>query len=903
LDAGTFLLHLALLFVVARVAAEAAERVKVPAVLAEIAAGIVLGPSLFNVVPKGESLHFLGELGAIFLLMEVGLHMDLRELLGVGRSAMQVAWIGVIVPFAAGFVAMRALGLTAPVALFLAAGITATSVGITARVFADMRMLASNEAQTVLGAAVADDVIGLMILTVVTRVATGGSVSVTSIAAVTAVGLLFVGGATGVGSWLAPILFGRFIGKSRIEGTLVAAAVAFTLAFAGLASAARLAPIVGAFVAGVALGRTPQRDELRRRMAPVGHLFVPVFFLLIGAEAHIQSLASGRILAIAGVLGAIAVAGKVASGLGAPRRRADRLLIGLGMIPRGEVGLVFATLGLSSGALDASEHATLLLVVLVTTIIAPPLLRVRIERGRRAARERAATEMPRDGWLAVEGGEVELVGDPAPSLAPVIGLEAARMCSSVRPGRHLLDWLQASADDDVVWDQSLRRLFFDLLRESDARSWRFLEVTGLLQHLLPLDATTRRQKRDPFDLDPIAALHWEEVEALRRLTMDERTRADVLWSDLDQDVVYLAAFVRSAFDDGAGNAARTIAQTMGLDPEQEELVVFLSEERALLPAIATRMTLGNEERVLELAVHIGDRKRSDALYLLALAGEEDPTVREALTELHTLVNAALADAAVTGSDTSGIVEQRKAEALRLLPPTVGADVRRLVDAAPRRYLLAHTPAEIARHLPLFEPPLTRNEVRLRAEPDLPRQEWTLFIATLDRPGALAALTGAFAKRGVPILEASISSWPNGFVVDVFRVAAPPDADWDALREEASTALKHTNGNGKTREPIEGRLTFDNVASPWHTIVEIRAHDRAGLLARVAEVFSRSRAQIHHATVETVDGVAVDSFLVSGPDGHKLSDRDMDTIRRAFEGKNGGRWGRRSQRKEAAASTS
>ena len=211
MDTGDFLLRLALLFVCARVAAEAAERFRVPAVLAEIGAGILLGPSLFNIVPNSESLHFLGELGAVFLLLEVGLHMDLSELLGVGRAAMQVAWIGVIVPMAAAFVAMHAMGSTSAVALFLSAGITATSVGITARVFADMRTLASPEAQTVLGAAVADDVIGLLILTVVTRLASGGKVHVSSVVAIAAVGIAFV--VVVVGVWVARFA-GAFGGPS-----------------------------------------------------------------------------------------------------------------------------------------------------------------------------------------------------------------------------------------------------------------------------------------------------------------------------------------------------------------------------------------------------------------------------------------------------------------------------------------------------------------------------------------------------------------------------------------------------------------------------------------------------------------------------------------------------------------
>jgi Kef-type K+ transport system membrane component KefB/glycine cleavage system regulatory protein len=903
-DAALILFRLVALLVAAQLALLVASRLRVPAVLAEITAGVLLGPSLLGIVGNDLSLKFLGELGAIFLLMEVGLHMDLADLFRVGRAAMQVAVVGVVVPLVAGLFAMRAIGISGPVALFLAAGITATSVGITARVFADMRALATVEAQTVLGAAVADDVIGLLILTVVTRLSLNGHVEVSSVIAITVTGVAFVIAATGVGSWLAPFVFDRFISRARTEGTLIGAAVAFTIALAGLAAAARLAPIVGAFVAGVALGRIEQREDLRRRLAPVVHLFVPVFFLLIGAEARVNALAQPGALLIVGVLGVIAVGGKVVAGLAVPRRSANRLVIGVGMIPRGEVGLVFATLGLSSGVLKAREHAALLLVVLATTIVAPPWLRRRIERGRRAAAAHAAANEPDDGWLGADADEVELRAEPPLGLAARIGLDAALLCAHRRPGPKLLEWLSNAPDEPPTWDADLRRRFLSLLRDGNPRSWRLLDVTGLLAVLIPeIDAAMRRRKLDPFDLDPSGALRWDSVEAVNELVRRPDDPTAALWANVDQDAVLVAALGRSAFHGtDAPAAARRLAATLGLDEVETATVEFLTAERALLPAAASRLAMGTEESVLELAAHIGNRANADALYLLAAAETDDPTQREALDELHALISAALAHPELVGAEAADLVETRKRAAIAALPRIPDPVARRLVDAAPRRYLLVHSPDTIARHGHMLEPWPSRNEVRLFAEPsDLESSEWWVHLVAIDRPGALAAITRAFSSCGIPITEAWISTWSNGALVDVFRAAAPRDTDWSTVRDAAAAMLAAGERNGGPT-PIAGRLDFDNVASPWHTIVEVRAEDRAGLLHRVAEAFARAGVQIHHATVRTIDGVAVDTFLVTDRHGHKLDEQGERALRAAFAGKPSGRWTPRRLLKKPGASS-
>jgi [protein-PII] uridylyltransferase len=334
--------------------------------------------------------------------------------------------------------------------------------------------------------------------------------------------------------------------------------------------------------------------------------------------------------------------------------------------------------------------------------------------------------------------------------------------------------------------------------------------------------------------------------------------------------------------------AKQFATKLGLDDAQADLVEFLVSERELFPAAASRLSMGNEESVLELTAHIGSKRRADALYLLAAANAEEPTHRAAMDELYGLVTSALLHPELTSAEATDIAEARRQTAIQAIPLIPDPIVRRLLEAAPRRYLLAHSPETIARHGRMLEPPPTRNEVRIHADPHLERGEWTVHIVALDRPGVLAAITRAFAACGVPVTEAWISTWSNGFAVDVFRATASRDADWEAVRLAAVAALTSGERNGGP-SPIQGRIDVDNVASPWHTIVEVRAQDRTGLLHRVAEALARAGLQIHHATVRTVDGVAVDTFLVTDRHGHKLDAQGQRALHLAFEGRVPTRW--------------
>lgn len=892
MEEGGLLVRLLVALVAARAAAEIAERLRQPVVLAEIAAGLLVGPSVLGIVHADEALGVLGTLGAILLMFEVGLHMDLNDLRAVGRSALQVAAIGVIVPLGLGFAAMRALGLSDEVALFLAAGITATSVGITARVFADLRALASAEARTVLGAAVADDVAGLLILTIVLGVADGG-VSAASTAGIVAIALGFVAVASIVGTVVVPRAFAAIERRARTEGATTVAAIALALGFAAVASEARLAPIVGAFVAGVALARHGGAEDLQRRLAPIAHLLVPLFFLGIGVETSLRAFAAPRVLGLAGVLAVVAVAGKLASGLGVPRGTADRALVGIGMIPRGEVGLIFAGIGLAGGILDAESHALLVLVVLATTVAAPPWLRRRLIRARQAAPEVVDPE-PAGGWLTLGDDEVELAARPPADLAPRLGLEAALACEQRRPGRRLLAWLSA-AEPNVAWDDGLRRLLADLLRDGGVRAWRLLDGTGLLARLLPdVDEALRARAPDLGDLDPGSAHRLAALEDLRATVRAGRAPAREVWQRIARkDLVRLAAFALSVFEGPAApGRTRALADRIGLPAPDADKLAFLVAERHLLEAAAARGDFGAEEAVLELAAHIGTPGRADALFILTFASPADPVERERIVELFGLLRDRLAHPELTGPEATDLVGKRRREAVRVLARRFPeAAVRRHLDAAPRRYLLMHDDAAIARHLRMIETPLTANEVRLEAEPA--PDGWTVHVALHDRRGALAAIAGAFLTHGVPIHDASISTWLGGIVIDVFRVRAPAAIDWESVSDSIALNLAHPLGDGEP-PAVEGDVDVDNQGSPWHSLVSVRAPDRDGLLYRVARAIATAGGQIHHASVTTVGDTAVDAFLVTGPDGHKLDERGIARLRAAFEGRSARRRERRRE---------
>ena len=390
---------LAIMLAAGKFSGELFDRAGQPAVLGELLAGAGLGGSALGIIPTSPddplygTLHVLAEIGVIVLLFEIGLETDLKQLLRVGPGAASVAAVGVALPFAAGFLYwISPLGVEAfntasasTTAIFLGAALTATSVGITARVLTDLKIFRTTEAQTILGAAVLDDVLGLVLLGLVASLAAGGSVGVLEVGRALGVALGFLAVALGLGLLLAPRIFAT-IDRMRVRGVLLVSAFAFVLVVSALAQVAGSAMIIGAFAAGIILSGTNQFDAIESQMKPVADVFTPLFFLSIGAQLdlgllNVFSPANRPVLLVGGVVTLIAGLGKVAAGWAVPWRRFNRLAVGVGMMPRGEVGLIFANIGLSQGILSRQLFGAIMIMVIATTFLAPPLLKWSVRRG------------------------------------------------------------------------------------------------------------------------------------------------------------------------------------------------------------------------------------------------------------------------------------------------------------------------------------------------------------------------------------------------------------------------------------------------------------------------------------------------------------------------------------------
>lgn len=398
---GGVLVALIVVLILSRLGAEISSRVGQPAVLGELALGIIvgnLGLIGFHALEflKGDQfLDTLAQIGVVLLLFEVGLESRLQDMRRVGLSSLVVATLGITAPFLLGWgVSKLFMPQASPyVHAFIGATLCATSVGITARVFQDLRRVNTPEARIILGAAVIDDVQGLVILAIVQGlvIAAGGSgeVSAAGIALICLKAAVFLAGGVIVGLWAAPRLFG-LASTLQAKGALLPAGLVFCFAFAYVAEAVGLAPIVGAFTAGLILEEVHYRElsareerTLQELLSPIMAFMVPVFFVLMGMRADLSTFANTSILGFAGALTVAATLGKLVCGLGVLQRGVNRLVVGLGMIPRGEVGLIFAYTGSRlmlnhHPVVDTATYSAVVIMVIITTIATPLLLKAAI---------------------------------------------------------------------------------------------------------------------------------------------------------------------------------------------------------------------------------------------------------------------------------------------------------------------------------------------------------------------------------------------------------------------------------------------------------------------------------------------------------------------------------------------
>jgi Kef-type K+ transport system membrane component KefB len=413
--ASTTLLWIAIILIAAKLAS-LVERWGQPAVLGELVMGVILGNlfllgiDIFEPIKHDEIITFLSELGVIILLFQIGLESNIAEMRKVGVRALMVAIVGVVAPFILGTYIVGPWlmpGLETTAYLFLGAALTATSVGITARVFKDLGKLKTKEAQIVLGAAVFDDVFGLIILAVVSAIATVGAVSVGVVSVIVAKAFLFLILSIVLGHFGAPYVGKAFSKIHTGVGMKFTLAVSICLIFAYIAGLIGLAPIIGAFAAGLVLDavhfqyfKAPKMVRDVRKLAknrddnfkddieemlephaerhiedliePLAYFLVPIFFIITGMKVAVESLFNTQILWVALVITIVAIVGKYVAGYVAGD--VNKKIVGVGMIPRGEVGLIFAAIGQGLGVLSDDLFSVIVVMVIITTLMAPPIL-------------------------------------------------------------------------------------------------------------------------------------------------------------------------------------------------------------------------------------------------------------------------------------------------------------------------------------------------------------------------------------------------------------------------------------------------------------------------------------------------------------------------------------------------
>lgn len=405
---NNLLLALVVLLPAAKLAGAAAERWGQPAVLGELVAGLVIGNlnllgfAALDFLETDPGLHLLAQLGVILLLFEIGLDASLADLVKVGVSSLLVATVGIVLPFVLGWLASAWLlpDQSYYVHAFIGATLCATSVGITARVLQDIGAIGSHEAKIILGAAVIDDILGLLILAVVSGMIAGADkgvpLSLASVGYLIGTAVFFLVGALLIGIWLVPPIFRHAARATRRAVMLFTLSLALCFLLSYLSILIGLAAIVGAFAAGLILERVPfdrilHAEELSpdKMLHPLSAFLVPLFFVQMGVRIDLASLIRLDVLELAGVLTIAAIAGKLACGLGALGRNLSHVAIGIGMIPRGEVGLIFAGIGLTltvdgQRILDEALFSAILIMVMVTTLVTPPLLKWSFVRRPRA---------------------------------------------------------------------------------------------------------------------------------------------------------------------------------------------------------------------------------------------------------------------------------------------------------------------------------------------------------------------------------------------------------------------------------------------------------------------------------------------------------------------------------------
>ena len=537
--------------------------------------------------------------------------------------------------------------------------------------------------------------------------------------------------------------------------------------------------------------------------------------------------------------------------------------------------MIFASIGLSSGVLDKDLYGALLVVVLVTTIVTPPLLRGRLGTNGRRSTASDETEVdavePEGGWVQVVDGEIRLRGSPPVTHTVAVAMQTASHLDEAHPADELLDWFGLHRDATIEWDPDDTPALVNLLRRADTSVWRLLEVTGVLERTLPEVATSiRRRRSDIRELDPLSSLRFPIVEALHDLPAHGFVH--------DDDLV-LAALAADVCADATSESscAQGLARRLGRASEADRVTDLVADAQ-LLRTSATHPASFEEPALLQLAAHLADPVYARRAHTLAVAmGGLPRRHADMLTALYEQLAEVLDHPELGGREAGNLAGSRLKAAQRL---AAGADVVERLGHASVSYLLSHDPVELARQAQLVEPLPRSGVVRVAVSPDPEPDVWRIDVACRDSKGLLARLASVLAEEQLPVAYASIATWPDGAVVDTFTVRAVTRPRAKHLAEAMERSLRAP----LPQRPMAGlQIAFDSDAMPWHTVCSVTGPDQPGTLEAITAAFAAADVVVHTARIATIDGSVADRFTISDRVGRKLDTVAEQRIRKAIEG--------------------
>ncbi len=520
--------------------------------------------------------------------------------------------------------------------------------------------------------------------------------------------------------------------------------------------------------------------------------------------------------------------------------------------------------------------------------------------------DRPGGDRPRaaGGWLASQPAAaraarpvLDLTASPPDELALDIAFDAAARIVDHDPGPALVGYLRGAAgggpEGTLPWTREATRRLVAVLRTGNGRSWRFLETTGVLERALPeLEAALHRRRTDPVLLDSSALHHWQLVERVRDI-LDAAAAGHVGDSPVGlaaarlhhPDRVLLAAWIVDALGDPsdrtAAGSARTLLERLQLDAADAAAIGRLAAERDLLAAAAVRGDGLGPDAVTALAVHLGTPEQADELFVLTLAGTElEDWERLLVEELHRLVLDAMAlpELALHGGQARTRLDQHRAAAVALAGPRNPVSER--IAVAPVAYLLSQDPDSIVRQVALIEPVPTRGRFRVSVVPVAgDERSWRIEVGGRDTIGLVAMVTGVLDRYGLDVQDAVIATWGDRGALQVFRVTRSRGTVMPSAKELQDAIERSSPRSLEARGVPDAVISFDDHASPWHTIAEVRATDRHGLLHVLAVAFAAAGVDVHAARVTTTDALALDRFDLTDRSGRKLDDDLKNAIRR------------------------